>query len=108
VWAAAYDMGLFCCFIIPFLVVWGTVLGRYLNFVWYAVPSALERWAKDGGCRIVRRERRNFFRGPFSWTLGKYQVIYRVEVLDQDGPAKRGWVRIGDNWRPSTDRIEVC
>jgi len=106
-WAAVDDAGLLCCFIIPFVVVWGTMMAWYLRFFWYAAPKALERWAKEGGYRIVREERRTFLRGPFFWTSSSNQVIYRIEVQHRDGDAKRGWVRIGGVWWPSSDRIEV-
>jgi hypothetical protein len=110
-WAANNVTGLeVCfalCFALPFLTVWLIVMGNYVNFRWNTGPSALERWAKENGFRIVRRERRTYFRGPFFWGSSNCQIVYRVEVHGPDAVAKAGWVRIGGYWWPSADRIEV-
>src|SRR4051812_31812213 len=103
----ASGTGLECCFVIPFLIVWLPFTVSYLKFLWLDAPSALERWAEEGGHRIVRRESRTWFRGPFSWNTRQSQVVYRVEVYNREGLARTGWVRIGGSWWPSADHIDV-
>ncbi len=36
--------------------------------------SLLEGWARRNGYRIIDKEYRTFFRGPFLWTTGKDQT----------------------------------
>ena len=56
--------------------------------------SLLEGWATKNGVGLVYAERRLLRKGPFIWS-SRGQVVYRIEVLDQKGNDRRGWVRCG-------------
>jgi len=66
-------------------------------FVWTfsRSRSLLEQWASSNGFEILRREYRNFRKGPFFWTSSKNQVVFYVTVRDRDGKLRSGWVRCG-------------
>ncbi len=91
---------------LPFLPVWLLLMGSYLHFYWHTGPEALQRWATEGGYRIVRQERRTYRRGPFFWGSSGYQIVYRIRVQHPDGTFKLGWVRIGSYWLPDPSRID--
>jgi hypothetical protein len=106
-WAASSGTGLECCFFLPFLVVWAVVMAGALRFSWITVPAALDLWAQEAGYRILRRQRRSFFRGPFFWRPNSYFLVYRITVQDRMGLTRTGWVGIGERWWSPPDRIEV-
>ena len=68
-----------------------------LMLVWYyrRAQQLLNAWADQNGYQILRSERRNFRRGPFFWTTSNNQIVYYIEVLDQSGNRRNGWVRCG-------------
>ncbi len=55
----------------------------------------LNKWAAQNQFRIEQREHRLFRKGPFLWTTGRGQYVYRVVVRDQNGRERTGWVRLG-------------
>ena len=57
--------------------------------------SILDQWAEDNGYRIVHRERRLLFRGPFWWRTAEGQEVFRVIVQDDEGRERAGYVRCG-------------
>jgi len=67
------------------------------SLLWYYDRSrqVLDRWAQRNGCRILRAERRQLFRGPFFWRSSKGQVVFRVIVRHRDGSLREGYVRVG-------------
>ena len=68
--------------------------------------TVLEQWAKRAGYRVVRRERRNFFRGPYAWTLGG-QIVFRVILEDHDGLGSVAWINCGNPaWSDTTPEVE--
>jgi len=71
-----------------------------LILVWHYRRSQqlLNQWAARNGYQMLRSERRSFRRGPFFWTTSKNQVVYYVEVLDEQGNRRIGWVRCGGWW----------
>jgi hypothetical protein len=75
----------------------GFVIVAVVAVMWHYSrgSSLLEQWASRHGYRIVRREYRNFFKGPFFWTSSKDQVVYYVTVEDEQGRIRNGWVRCG-------------
>jgi hypothetical protein len=79
----------------------------WLRYNYITVPAILKRWARENGLRIINKERRSFFRGPFFWTSSKSQVVYRVEAEDRRGTRRMGWVRIGGFFWPFSDKVEV-
>jgi hypothetical protein len=66
-----------------------------ITFDYYRSNSILQRWADQNGYRIVQRERRAFFRGPFFWTTGHNRVVFYVTVEDAHGQQRNAWVRCG-------------
>ena len=95
-------------FLIPVAIGLLAVVG--LSVAWhYGRSSALlEGWAQRHGYRIVAKEYRTFFRGPFFWTTGKGQTVYYVTVEDQHGQLHNGFVRCG-GWFLGllSDHVEV-
>jgi hypothetical protein len=70
--------------------------------------SLLQLWAEINGYRIVRKEYRTFFRGPFFWSSSKGQTVYYVVVEDSAGERRSGYVRCGGWWLGLlSDRVEV-
>jgi hypothetical protein len=81
-----------------------------LSFWWQSSRSSslLQRWAEENGYRIVRREYRTFFRGPFFWNSSKGQTVYYVVAEDSAGARRSGYVRCGGWWLGLvSDRVEV-
>jgi len=90
-----------------FLAAWIGIPAYLLHFHFRVVPTALSRWAEAGGYRLLRKQRRHYFTGPFFWNSSKLQVVYRVNVEDEERQERWGWVRIGQSWWPSADQIQV-
>lgn len=71
--------------------------------------ARVERWLREQGWQVRHMERRWLTRGPFPDILPagvKHSgLLYRVEVVDADGQARRGWIALppGWQWQP-TDR----
>jgi hypothetical protein len=68
-----------------------------LGLWWHFGRSSaiLQEWAGQNGYRIVSREYRTFFKGPFFWTSAKGQAVYHVVVEDSAGHERSAWVRCG-------------
>ena len=54
----------------------------------------LMQWAEASGYRLLRAEHRAIRKGPFFWAT-KGQTVYRVEVCDERGVVRKGWVQCG-------------
>src|ERR1700681_1721332 len=78
-------------FILLVIIVVAGVL--YLNY--RRSSTMLRNWASQNGYRIIQANMRYFFTGPFFWTTGKGQSVFRVEVENQQGFRRTGWVRCG-------------
>ena len=63
------------------------------------VDDALPRWAKEHGFRIISKESRTFFQGPFNSVfralLAAYRPAYYVTLEDQRHRQRKAWVRLG-------------
>jgi hypothetical protein len=95
-------------FLIP--VAAGMVVIAVTSIVWHfsRSRSLVERWAAGNGYELLNAEYRNFFRGPFFWMTSKSQTVYHVEVRDQSGRIRSGWVRCGSWWSGLfSDQTEV-
>lgn len=68
--------------------------------------AVLERWAKREGYRVVRRERRDFFRGPHFGGPGR-DIIFKVTVEDRAGVRRVAWVDCGNSFWDDDPRPEV-
>jgi hypothetical protein len=95
------------CFVLPFLVIWGSVFGSHLLFYWSIAPAALSRWAEANGYRIEQQKAPFLFQGPYAWNAGSFRRVYRVSVRDSNWHLKRGWVRLGQSWWPCLS-VEEC
>jgi hypothetical protein len=60
---------------------------------------SLINWAKSNQYQITEQRCPLLQRGPFFWKSSKYQLVYRVKVLDRSGLARQGWVCCGDYWK---------
>jgi hypothetical protein len=71
-----------------------------LTLWWHFSRSAsiLEQWGQENGYRIVNREYRHVFKGPFFWTSSQGQTVYYVTVEDEQGNHRHGWVRCGSRF----------
>jgi hypothetical protein len=68
--------------------------------------NVLEQWAKRADYRLAGRERRNLFRGPYSWTLGGH-IVFRVILEDHDGLGSVAWIDCGNPaWSDTTPEVE--
>jgi hypothetical protein len=79
--------------------VFGIAMAALFVGLWvFALTRArtiLKRWANSNGYRIVEQQRRHLRRGPFFWTTGKGQVVYRIVAESLDGQIRHGYVRCG-------------
>ena len=55
----------------------------------------LDNWAHQNGYRLISAQRKTFFRGPFFFTTGKHQLVYRITVETPDGTQHSGYARVG-------------
>jgi hypothetical protein len=89
--ATDFGEGLFAVFVIA-----AVPLGAGMWLWSRARASAmLDRWALRHGVRLVSAEHRSLFRGPFFWTTGRGQLVYRIAVRYPDGTVRVGWARLG-------------
>ena len=69
--------------------------------------TLLKRWAKENGYEFTHVEHRMFRKGPFVFS-SRGQSVYRVEVRDEQGQVRKGWVRCGSWWAGVLgDQVEV-
>ena len=67
----------------------------------------LKDWANGNGYQFLSVEYRMFRKGPFVWS-GRGQTVYRVEVRDEQGVERKGWVRCGSWWAGVfSDKVEA-
>ena len=92
--------------ILAFFVVLGiAAVVLYLHIT--RSQKLLKRWADDNGFESLHVEHRMFRKGPFFWS-GRGQTVYRVEVRDEQGVERKGWVRCGSWWAGVfSDKVEV-
>lgn len=80
--------------LVPPLIILSAV-ALYLAWCFTRARELLDGWAARSGFTLVRARRRVLFSGPFTWTSSRSQFVYLVEVRDQDGRERHGWVRCG-------------
>jgi hypothetical protein len=67
----------------------------------------LKRWSDENGVEFLQVEHRMFRKGPFVWS-SRGQTVYRVQVRDERGVERRGWVRCGSWWAGVfSDKVEA-
>lgn len=67
----------------------------------------VEDWAKGAGCPLCRIERRWICWGPFLWTTGANQKVFRIASRDAEGREQTGWARVGSFFGSDASRVEV-
>ena len=79
------------CIIVPFVIL------AFVLYAWRLSHSSdrLQTWASENGYTLVSVERRQMFRGGYSFTTGKGQEVFRVTVRDGEGRTRSGYVRVG-------------
>ena len=82
------------------------ILAWFAHFFSSRSRALLEKWAGENQYHLSLAELRLFRRGPFLWS-GKGHAIYRVEIHDQHGDYRKGWVRCG-SWLAGllSDQVE--
>ena len=81
------------------------------DFIWSWVPLAvviwlmwkgyararanLQRWVDDQGYSLVTAKQAWVMRGPYTWTASNAQIVFRINVLDEQGQERTGWIRCG-------------
>lgn len=93
-------------------VLWVTliVLVVVAEEVWDAKRSAasVRAWARRSGYDRIELRYAWAYQGPFFWTTGRGQIVYRVTVREANGYVRRGWVRCGTWWGALlSDRVDV-
>jgi hypothetical protein len=78
----------------------GVVVMIILALWWHFGRASylLREWAAKNDFRIIHRQYRHFFKGPFFWTSTNGQAVYYVVIEDPAGASRRGWVRCGSWW----------
>jgi hypothetical protein len=65
---------------------------------WRRVGRAKEVLAaclEKDGYSLVSADPRALLQGPFTWTSGGAQVVYRIEVMRSGGESRSGWAKVG-------------
>jgi hypothetical protein len=65
--------------------------------VWFyrRALQQVEHWAQANGYQLVNTQLRLFRLGPYMWLSSRAQMVFRFQVLDNDGQKHSGFVRVG-------------
>lgn len=82
------------------------LLGVFLYFHITRSRKLVNQWADEHGYELLVAQHSWFLRGPYFWS-SRGQVIYRVQVRDELGHVRDGWVRCG-SWFAGvmSDKVE--
>lgn len=81
--------------IIGLLIAIGVGAAASMKWMQSRSDEILDEWCSQNGFALLSSKRRNFKRGPYSWTTGKGQVVFYVTVRDAEGETRSGYVRCG-------------
>ena len=70
------------------------ILGWYFSVYFSKSKRLLEKWADENRYQLLHAEYRSIRKRPFLWSA-KGQAVYRVEIRDEQGNNRQGWVRCG-------------
>ena len=70
------------------------ILGWYFYNYFSRSKLLLEKWANENQYQLLHAEYRSIRRRPFLWSA-KGQAVYRVQIRDEQGNNRKGWVRCG-------------
>ena len=94
--------------ILILLVIWLPVVVAWMCFHTWRADALIDRFVTDRGYRLIRKERRTLFRGPFFLSTGRGQEVYYLTVEDREGRLLCGYVRCGGAMLGMlSDNIEV-
>ena len=82
------------------------LLGVFMYFHITRSKQLVAKWADENGYGLLAAQYSWFLRGPYFWS-SRGQVIYRVQVRDEMGLVRSGWVRCG-SWFAGvfSDKVE--
>ena len=72
------------------------ILVGYFRVYFSRSKLLLRKWADENRYELLYAEYRSIRKRPFLWSA-KGQAVYRVEIRDEKGNTRQGWVRCG-NW----------
>ena len=70
------------------------ILVGYFYVYFSKSKRLLEKWADENRYQLLHAEYRSIRKRPFLWSA-KGQAVYRVEIRDEQGNTRKGWVRCG-------------
>jgi hypothetical protein len=70
------------------------ILAWYFSVYFSKSKRLLENWADENQYQLLHAEYRSIRKRPFLWSA-KGQAVYRVEIRDEQGNNRKGWVRCG-------------
>jgi hypothetical protein len=70
------------------------ILGLYSHVYFSKSKRLLEKWVRENRYELLHAEYRSIRKRPFLWSA-KGQAVYRVEIRDEQGNRRKGWVRCG-------------
>jgi len=70
------------------------ILAWYFSVYFSKSKRLLENWADENRYQLLHAEYRSIRKRPFLWSA-KGQAVYRVEIRDEQGNNRKGWVRCG-------------
>ena len=70
------------------------ILGSYFRVYFSKSKRLLEKWATENRYQLLHAEYRSIRKRPFLWSA-KGQAVYRIEIRDEQGSTRKGWVRCG-------------
>ena len=63
----------------------------------------VENWAERLGYELIVTERRYFVTTPFVWIASRGIFIYYVELVDEMGRVRKGYIRFRSRWYGKLD-----
>ena len=82
-------------FIVVFTLMMFAVVVASTAFHYSRAQTLFDRFLTQNGFRLLKKEHRTFFRGPYFFTPGKGSEVYYVTVEDRQRQVRRGYVRVG-------------
>ena len=70
------------------------ILVSYFYVYFSKSRRLLDNWADANRYELLHAEYRSVRKRPFLWSA-KGQAVYRVEIRDEQGHTRKGWVRCG-------------
>ena len=89
-------------------VVWILIALAWMVMRSSRAEAMVDRFVKGGGYRLLRKERRTLFRGPFFFSTGRGQEVFYLTLEDREGHVRRCYLRCGGAFFGMlSDNVEV-